>query len=116
MRALLAEALDHVESAFDEASARDWADSYQFPREYISRDISCQRTAQRDFVAMIRRRLTILAPQRLNPARIASLRADKPEIEMLLDLAGGMRVPLPAGFVPNGSSPSSPLRPIYVRG
>ena len=85
MRDLLKEAADHTTSIHDEASAREWADNYQFPEEYVRSDVACLRAAQRDFVSMIRRRLKILEPQRLNASRIGLLRSDNPERELLLD-------------------------------
>ena len=111
---LIQEARAHTLSMYDEASAREWAGGYQFPPEYLRSDIACLKAAQRDFVSMVRRRLKILEPDRLNLVRIGLLRPDNPEITLLKDLAGGMRVPLPAGFSPNGATPPSPLRSTYV--
>ena len=82
MRDLLKEAADHTTSIHDEASAREWADNYQFPEEYVRSDVACLRAAQRDFVSMIRRRLKILEPQRLNASRIGLLRSDNSEREL----------------------------------
>ena len=114
MRDLLKEAADHTTSIHDETSAREWADNYQFPEEYVRSDVACLRAAQRDFVSMIRRRLKILEPQRLNASRIGLLRSDNPERELLLDLADGMRVPLPTGFEANGHVIPTPLRSTYI--
>ena len=114
MRSLLREAKDHATSIYDESSAREWAGAYVFPPEYLRSDVACLRAAQRDFVSMVRRRLQILSEHRLNPARIGRLLPDNPEIRLLLDLADGMHVPLPAGFVPNGQMTPSPLRSTYV--
>ena len=114
MRVLLREAKNHATSIYDESSAREWAGAYVFPPEYLRSDVACLRAAQRDFVSMVRRRLQVLSPHRLNQARIGCLLPDNPEIRLLLDLADGMHVPLPAGFVPNGSMTPSPLRSTYV--
>ena len=106
---LIQEARAHALPIYDESSAREWAGGYQFPPEYLRSDIACLKAAQRDFVSMVRRRLKILEPDRLNLVRIGLLRSDNPEITLLKDLAGGMRVPLPAGFSTNGATP----RPHY---
>lgn len=114
MKVLLLEANEHATSVYDESSAREWAGAYAFPPEYVRSDVACLRAAQRDFIAMVRRRLQILSPDRLNPTRIGNLLPHNPEINLLLDLAAGMHVPLPVGFVPNGSMDPSPLRSTYV--
>jgi hypothetical protein len=62
---------------------------------------------------MVRRRLKILAPGRLNAERVAGLRSDNPELRLMYDLAKGMKVHLPDGFTPNGSVPRSARRKIY---
>ena len=76
-------------------------------------DVRCLRAAQLDFKAMVRRRLKILAPGRLNAERVAGLRPDNPELRLMYDLAEGMKVHLPDGFTPNGSVPRSARRKIY---
>ena len=63
---------------------------------------------------MVRRRLKMLSPDRLNLKRIGKLRRDDPEIRLLSELATGMYFPLPVGFTPNGNDTLSPLRATYV--
>ena len=63
---------------------------------------------------MVRRRLKILSPNRLNRQRVAGLREDNPERALMNDLADGMRVHLPEGFFPNGEKQQTPLRATYV--
>ena len=63
---------------------------------------------------MVRRRLKTLSPNRLNHQRVAGLRKDNPEVSLLTELVGGMHVPLPTGFTPNGKNVPSPLRATYV--
>ena len=63
---------------------------------------------------MVKRRLRKLGGNRLSQSRVSRLRDDNPERERLLDIAEGMRVPLPAGFVPNAKGPLTPLRAAYV--
>ena len=111
---LLQEAETNAQSIYDEESARTWANGYKFPSAYIESDEKCLRAAQLCFVTMVRRRLKLLSGGRRNLTRVANLRSDNPERELLQDLCIGMRVHLPVGFVPNGSLPPSPLRATYV--
>jgi hypothetical protein len=54
-----------------------------------------------------------LTPGRLNSERIEKLRPDNPKRALLHDLAGGMKVQLPEGFMTNGHMPRTDRRPIY---
>jgi hypothetical protein len=64
----------------------------------------------------VRRRFLQLLPDRLNSSRIeAVISADNPERARLLDLAQGIRVPLPSGFIPNGQGARPQLRSKYKR-
>ena len=92
-----------------------WAAGYQFSHEMLESDLRCFQAAQLDFVVMVRRRLKLLANDRLNRARVDQLRNDNPEKTLLYDLAEGMRVPLPPGFLPNGKSPTARLRGTYLK-
>ena len=69
-----------------------------------------------DFRVMDARRLAELNVGRLNVDRRASLSPNNPETERLRDLAGGMEIPLPTGFKPNGASSATRprLRKLYV--
>lgn len=111
---LLYEASDAAKNDLDEASANTWAAGYTFPPRYLASDTECLRAAQLNFVTMVRRRQTILAPNRLNAVRVSRLRVDNPEKEKMADLAIGLRVHLPAGFTPNGLITPSPLRATYL--
>ena len=97
------------------AEANEWANGFQFPQDVLDSDPRCFREAQLDFETMERRRLRSLKENRLNPARINLLLSDNPERNLLLDIAEGMRVPRPEGFVPNGKLPLAPLRPSYLK-
>ena len=59
------------------------------------------------------RRLKILSKDRLSWDSVATLSPDNPEMELMGDLAEGMRVAIPEGFAPNGLLPRSPLRASY---
>jgi hypothetical protein len=61
----------------------------------------------------VRRRQRQLAHDRLSLERVSRLHPDKPEVNLMIDLAGGMRVHLP-NFTPNGSLPRTPLRHNYA--
>ena len=114
LETLIVQASDAAMNDFDEASARQWAAGYEFPRQCLDSDTACLRAAQLDFVSMIRRRLKTLSPGRLNAQRVSCLREDNPERMLMTDLADGMRVHQPKNFTPNGRSPQSPLRATYV--
>ena len=103
-----------IHEAFDEESARIWADGYEFPSEYLRSDAGCLQAAHLDFVSMVRRRLQTLSPNRLNHHRVSKLRKDNPEIRLLSELVDGMWVPKPIGFRPNGLDPPTPLRATYL--
>ena len=71
-----------------------------------------------DFRALAARRFADLRPGRLSVRRVGSLSRDSPELERMRDIAGGMHVPLPEGFSPNGASAETrpPLRALYKLG
>ena len=73
----------------------------------------CLRAAQLYFQTMVRVRLKIFAPGRLNAQRGARLPSDNPELRLMYDLAEGMKVHLPDRFTPNGPVPRSARRKIY---
>ena len=110
---VVAEAKEAARNDFDANSANEWAQGYVFPSQYVESDARCLQAAQLDFTTMVRRRLKTLSIDRLSSDRVERLRADNPERVLLLDLAQGMRVPIPTGFEPNGLQPQSPLRPTY---
>ena len=111
---LLQEAADASRNEFDEVSAITWAGGYEFPSQFIESDGARLRAHQLDFVSMVRRRLMILSPDRLNHDRVKMLRKDNPEIRLMTELVSGMWVPLPTDFKPNGQDPPTPLRATYV--
>ena len=112
--ALLQEAAEAARSDYDEESALTWVMGYTFPAQFLESNRACLRAPQLDFVSMVRRRLKILSPNRLNRLRVGRLRADNPEILLLNERSIGMHVPLPDGFFPNGKNAPSPLRATYV--
>ena len=91
-----------------------WAAGFEFPQDLVDSDMRLFRAAQLDFSAMVRMRLRKIGGARMSAHRVELLRADNPERARLFDIAKGMRVPLPVGFVPNGKGNHTSLRPAYV--
>jgi hypothetical protein len=90
LRELLKEAADSAKDDYGPEAAIEWANGYTFPLEYVKNDIRCLEEAQRDFQAIVRKRLAELTPGRMNADRIAMLRSDNPERALLAELAGGI--------------------------
>ena len=111
---LIVEAVNSTDGNYGVQEAVKWANGYEFPQHLVDSDLRLLRASQLDFNRMVKRRLTKLGDNRLSQSRVSRLREDNPERERLLDIAEGMRVPLPAGFVPNAKGPLTPLRPAYV--
>jgi hypothetical protein len=104
LRELIAEGAEDALDDNDEAAAVAWADGYEFPERYLESDVKLLEASALDFEVMVRRRQHQLAPDRLSLERVSRLRTDNPEMMMMIDLAGGMRVHLPEGFEPKGPS------------
>lgn len=113
LRELLREAAESAREDYGPEAAVEWAEGYVFPPEYLRNDVQCLAAAQGDFEVMVRERLEKLSPGRLNTERVLRLRPDNPELGLMHDLVGGMRVHLPDGFKTNGMMERSPRRPIY---
>ena len=113
--ALIREAIRVTDENFGVEAAVAWAGGYSFPQDMLDDSLQCFRAAGYDFERMVRERLQLLAPDRLSKARVDELHEDNPERTLLYDLAEGMRVPLPAGFSPNGAGPAAALRGTYMR-
>ena len=106
---LIAEATEAAGNDFGVDAANEWADGYTFPPAFVASDICCLRAAQLDFRCMVTRRLKTLSEDRLSQVSVASLNPDNPELVLMADLAEGMRVAIPKGFVPNSLQPRSSL-------
>jgi hypothetical protein len=113
LRELLNEAADSAKDDYGPESAVAWAEGFTFPPEYVTNDVACLEATQGDFEAMVRQRLDGMAPGHLNGERVSRLRPDNPELTLLDDLVGGMKVHLPEGFKTNGMMPRTDCRPIY---
>jgi hypothetical protein len=113
LRELLKEAAESDRDNYGPEDAVAWAGGYTFPPDFVANDVWCLEVAGGDFEAMVRQRLSELAPGRLNADRVSRLRHDNPEIALLSELVEGMRVHLPEGFATNGMMPRTHRRPIY---
>ena len=109
------DAQDMAATNYGVVEAVEWAQGYEFPEVMLANDLKSFKEANHDFSDMVRTRLTTLQSSRLNLERISKLAADNPELELLRDLAVGMRVPIPAGFKPNGAGVLTPLRTSYLK-
>ena len=114
LKRLLQEAQVAATNELGIADAIQWARGFTFAKDVLESDIKCLKAAQLDFTAMISKRLKVLSSDRLNRDRVSTMREDNPERALLFDLADGMRVFLPKGFVPNGLEERSPLRDSYL--
>lgn len=91
-----------------------WADGFTIPKDAIANDYGLLRAAGLSFDKMVEIRFRQLLFSRLNRDRIeATISADNPDKARLLDLANGMQVPVPTGFIPNGQSQRPPMRKAY---
>ena len=81
----------------------------------LAKDLLSFEDANWDFSAMVKRRLEALQSSRLSLERIREVSVDNPEKDLLCDLAVGMRVPLPVGFIPNGTGVLTLLRASYLK-
>jgi hypothetical protein len=114
LKELIQEAEEDALDDNDEAAAVAWAGGYEFPDHYLSSDVRLLKASALDFEVMVRRRQRQLAHDRLSLERVSRLGPDNPEMDLMRDLAGGMRVHLQEEFTPNGSLPRTPLRDNYV--
>ena len=113
-QALVSEAAVANSNDLKEADAIRWAEGHTFPKSLRLNDESCLRSAMLDFTVMVKRRQTSMSEWRLNPARAGRLRDDNPAKALMIELCDGMKVHLPANFVPNGITDFSALRPSYL--
>ena len=111
---LAKEAVASADGNYGIQEAVIWAEGFEFPQDLVDSDMRLFRAAQLDFSAMVRMRLKKIGATRMSAHLVEQLRADNPERARLFDIASGMRVPLPAGFIPNGKGELTPLRPAYV--
>ena len=91
-----------------------WAEGFKIPEAAIAHDYGLLRAAGLNFDKMVEIRFRQLLSSRLNHARIdEAISADNPDRDKLYDLANGMQVPVPTGFIPNGQSERPKMRQKY---
>ena len=109
------EAQEIADTNYGVVEAVEWAEGYEFPKEMLAKDMLSFEDANWDFSAMVKTRLEVLQSSRLSLERIREMSVDNPEKDLLCDLAVGIRVPLPVGFIPNGTGVLTPLRASYLK-
>ena len=113
---LVKEAYEFVDEIYGIDAAVQWAEGFKVPAEAVARDLRIFRAEGNSIENMARGRLAGIRQTRLSEDRVGQcISADNPERERLLGLAGGMRVPLPADFQPNGQFPRVKLRTLYLK-
>ena len=111
---LIEDAVASTNENYGIKEAVKWAEGFEFPQDLVDSDRRLLRASGLDFTKMVKRRLEKIGAERMSHDRVQKLRTDNPEKLRLFDLADGMRVPIPTGFVPNARGALTPLRPVYV--
>ena len=120
IRELLDEAYRIADLTFNAEIAAEWG-RVNFPdgipAPFVRNCVRLLEEAGGDYTLMASRQLDLLRPRRLNMDRIRRLSPSNPERDRLCVLAEGMEVPLPTGFVSNGSSERTrpKLRDLYKK-
>jgi hypothetical protein len=114
VRELIREAIESSDTNYGVAEAIEWGAGFVWDQEKVDNDLRLLKEADWDFIVAARRKLELLADDRLSFERVMALRADNPEIEKLLALAEGMLVPLPTNFIPNGKDTDGAFTDAYA--
>jgi len=118
IEALCWKAYEWGDAVFDESHARVWADGFKFTEKQLADDQKCLLDAGNDFDKMIRTRLALLRPDRLNSDRVKThVSSDCLDLSLIEDLAddnGGMNLFLPPEYVPNSVTGLPPLSKSYL--
>ena len=115
LTALVEEAYRYADQDYGIREAQQWGGDYKVPDTDVEEDEALLARHGGNVEAVMAERLAELQPSRLNHARIDSLRPDNPERGRLRGLVDGMEVPLPKGFVPNGTGAWPKLRTKYLQ-
>ena len=116
VRELVKETYEFVDEIYGIDAAVQWAEGFRVPVEAVARDVRIFRAEGNSIENMARGRLAGIRQTRLSEDRVGQcISTENPEREMLLGLAGGMRVPLPSDFQPNGQFPRTKLRTLYLK-
>lgn len=111
---LAVDAIASSDENYGMKEAVKWAKGYEFPQELVDSDLRLFRASSLNFTKMVERRLKKIGANRLSSTRVEKLLPNNPERARLIDIAKGMRAPLPEGFIPNAKGVLGPLRPAYV--
>jgi hypothetical protein len=107
IRELLKESADSAKDEYGPEAAVAWAEEYAFPPEYVRNDM--RRRRRETFWQW-----SVNAWWSCNGAlQLGAHREVAPERALLRELAGGMKVHLPEGFMANDLIPRTDQRPIY---
>ena len=79
LEAVVSEAIAALDERYGIDAAVAWAGGHTFPRAMLLSEMKCFQAARLDLVVMVRRRLKMLAGDRLSSARVERLRSDNPE-------------------------------------
>ena len=117
---LAREAVRIASVPFNAGVAARWGEVHfpdGIPSDFVDDCVRLFEEAGGVYEEMAERRLVAMRPGRLNETRVRRLSPGNPEVERLLDLAAGMVVPLPSGFVSNGGSALTRprLRKLYLQ-
>ena len=115
VREFVAEAYRIADTDYGVKEAAQWGDGFTIPTEAVDEDEELLDRHGGNFEALVKERQGELLSGRLNHDRINRLHEENPEIERLRDLVGGMQIPLPPGFKPNGQRVWPKMRSRYLQ-
>lgn len=111
---LIDQAFHSIDDDFGVEEAVTYGGDFEFPPEAVANGTRLFNEANGSLETVAFTQQQSLLPGRLNHERVEQfLSSDNPEKAKLHDLVGGIRVPTPTGFVPNGNLPRPPLRNLY---
>jgi hypothetical protein len=96
---LVVDAFEAADKNLNIQSAVAWGEGFCFPPEVHVRDTIELVGMGYDLTGLIRRRQALLLPDRLNEARLIGRDPDDPDVKLLHDLVGGIRVPVDPDFI-----------------
>jgi hypothetical protein len=116
VRGIVEEAYRSTLDDFNAADAVLWGGEYSIPPSAVAEGEAALAAAGGSLEQLAIDRQAMMLPNRLNRERIAMwCHDDNPEIDLLTDLVGGIRVMTSSDFSPNGTLPRRPLRVLYQR-
>ena len=113
---LAQQAVSAANKVFGEQEALVWGDGFEWPEAARTQDIADFASCGYSLERLARQRADMAEPhQLLTPARVMdTLSNDNPHLAAVLDVARGVHVTLPPGFIANGTlSTAPPVSPAY---